>query len=188
MTENETNATNNDVKKPEAKDYIPVVLSAGALIFGLVGLIRIANIHRQIIYGGQALICVFMLVLVIRHLRDREKSYIKVLLYVLALLEALRATVLVTIGVNTYVGYVARFLLILLACNCVLTAERIGREGCEKFAVSIVIMEIALYLVFLFGFPGIMLGRLNRFLPLASVLMAACICMLLRTEKLSINE
>ena len=49
----------------------------------------------------------------------------------------------------------------MLACNCALTAERIGRKGVEIAVTSIIALEIVLYLVFLFGFPGIMLGLLK---------------------------
>lgn len=49
-------------------------------------------------------------------------------------------------------------------------------------AVSVIALEIVLYLVFLFGFPGIMLGLLNRFLPLAGVLIAGSIFILIKTD------
>ncbi len=41
-----------------------------------------------------------------------------------------------------------------------------------------VILEIVLYLVFLVGFPGVMLGHLNRFLPLVGILIAGSIALL----------
>ncbi len=160
---------------------LPIILSAMALVLSVVGLVRVSNVYRQIIYAGQALICVYIIIQMGVHLKDGSKWHIKVALYAYAVLEALRATILVTIGVNTIVGYVARFVLIILACSCVLTAERIERTGSEMAAYSIIALEIVLYLVFLFGFPGIMLGHLNRFLPLVSVLMSACFCIVVKS-------
>ena len=163
-------------------EYMPIFLTAAAMILSLVGLLRVSNIYRQIIYAGQAVICAYMIFQMIVHIKDGSKRYIKVALYAYAVLEALRATILVTIGVNTIVGYVARFLLIILACCCVLAAERIERTGSEKGAYSILIMEIVVYIVFLFGFPGIMLGHINKFLPLVSILMSLSFCILIKNK------
>ncbi len=48
----------------------------------------------------------------------------------------------------------------------------------EKISLGMVILEIVLYIVFLVGFPGVMLGHLNRFLPLVGVLIAGSIALL----------
>ncbi len=168
-------------KKKGMIEYIPICFVAVALVLSVVGLVRVSNIYRQIIYAGQALICAYMIIQMGVHLKDGGKGFIKVALYAYAVLEALRATILITIGVNTMVGYVARFILIVLACCCVLTAERVERTGSEKAAYSIIALEIILYLVFLFGFPGIMLGHLNRFLLLVSVFMSACFCIVVKS-------
>lgn len=170
------------IKKNRIIDFLPITLSAAALVVSAVGLFRVANISRQIIYAGQVVIGLILLIQGVFHLKDGGLKYLKTVLYACAFLEALRATILITIGVNTVVGYVARFILIMLACSCVSTAERMGRKGVEIAAASIIALEILLYLVFLFGFPGIMLGLLNRFLPLAGVLIAGSIFFLIRTD------
>ncbi len=162
--------------------YLPIALTAVALVLSAVGLFRVFNIYRQIIYAGQALICAYMLVMMGMHLKDGSRNYLKAVLYAYAVLEALRATILVTIGVNTIVGYVARFILIVLACCSVAAAERIGQSGSRVAALCIVVLEVALYLVFLFGFPGIMLGMLNRFLPLVCLFMSLSRCILAGKE------
>jgi hypothetical protein len=185
MTE-QANIVNS--KKAGVADYLPIILAAAAVILSAIGLIRVANIYRQIIYAGQVLISVYMLIQMCIHIKDGGRGYLKATLYALALLEALRATILVTIGVNTMAGYVARFILIILACSCVLTAERIGSAVGEKAAISIVVLETVLYLVFLFGFPGILLGHLNRFLPLASILMSVGICILVKTGNAQMTD
>ena len=160
--------------------YLPILTSTMALILSAIGLVRVANSYRQIIYAGQALICIYLLINICLNLKKGGTGYLKVALYAYAVLEALRSSIIVTIGVIPIVGYEARFILIILACCCVLT-ERLGREGKEIAALSIVILEIVLYLVFLLGFPGIMLGRLNRFLPLAGVLIGVTFFILIKT-------
>ncbi len=179
MAENESITTS---KKTGMMGYCPILLAIAALVVAAIGLVRVLNVYRQIIYIGQILISACLLVQGGINLKNGEKNFIKHILYACAVLEALRATILVTIGVNTIVGYVARFILIVLACCCVLTAERVGSGSGEKAAVGIIALEIVLYLVFLFGFPGIMLGRLNRFLPLASVLIAVGIFALVKSS------
>ena len=163
------------------RGYLPILTSTMALILSAIGLVRVANSYRQIIYAGQALICIYLLINICLNLKKGGTGYLKVALYAYAVLEALRSSIIVTIGVIPIVGYEARFILIILACCCVLTAERLGREGKEIAALSIVILEIVLYLVFLLGFPGIMLGRLNRFLPLAGVLIGVTFFILIKT-------
>ncbi|MCR5404086.1 MAG: hypothetical protein K6E91_09775 [Butyrivibrio sp.] len=164
-------------------EYLPILTSAVALIFSVIGLVRVANIYRQIIYAGQALICIYLLVNICLHLKKGGIGYLKVALYAYAVIEALRATILVTIGIIPLVGYDARFILILLACSCVLTAERLGRPGQEIAALSIVILEVVLYLVFLLGFPGVIHGRLNRFYPIVGVLIGLTFFILIRKGK-----
>ena len=60
-----------------------------------------------------------------------------------ALLEALRAALLNTDGVNPWVGALAKFILAVLACNCVLVAERIEKGSSEKISLGMVILESA---------------------------------------------
>ena len=87
------------------------------------------------------------------------------------------ATKLVEI-ISKKISALAKFILAVLACNCVLVAERMEKGSSEKISLGMVILEIVLYIVFLVGFPGVMLGHLNRFLPLVGVLIAGSIALL----------
>ena len=151
------------------------------LVLAIIGIIRIPLGNRVIVYALQGALCAFLIVQGLRHLKDGKRKYLRIALYIYACIEALRATLLITIGVNTIVGHVARFLMIIMACDCVLIAERMDKPEGLKIAISLLILEIVLYLLFLFGFPGIMLGRLNRFLPLIGVLIAVGIVLALKT-------
>ena len=152
------------------------------LVLAIIGFVRIPWGNRVIIYAVQGAFCAFMIVQGLRHLKDGDRKYLRIALYIYTCIEALRTTLLITIGVNTIVGYVARFLLIIMACDCVLIAERMDKPEGVKIAISLLILEVVLYLLFLFGFPGIMLGRLNRFLPLIGVLTAVGIVLGLKSR------
>ena len=177
-----TESISNTYKKSVVK-YVSLVLAAAALALSLVGVVRVANIYRQIIYLGQALVSGCLLIQQIIHLKNDQKGYLKTILYAYAIVEALRATVLITVGVNMIAGYVSKFILVALACCCVIAAERIGSKGAEAAAYCIIAFELIVYCVFLGGFPGIMLGLLNRFLPLVGIFISASLCILIKTEQ-----
>ncbi len=100
---------------------LQMLLMISALILTIVGIINNTNLHRAIIYIGQAAACILIIVLV---------------------------------------------------------AERMEKGSSEKISLGMVILEIVLYIVFQVGFPGVMLGHLNRFLPLVGVLIAGSIAIL----------
>lgn len=100
-----------------------------------------------------------------------------------ALFEALRAALLNTEGLAFLPAFLARFILAALACCCVLFAERIERKDGLKFGWALLAMESLLYLVFLFGFPGMMYGHIKRFMPLAGELIAGSIALLRAAEE-----
>ena len=170
-------------KKNGVLAVVHMICVAAALVLAIVGIVRISNIGRLIIYIGQGLICIAILVLGLIHFKDGSRKYLHVILIAYAFLEALRVALLSTDGVNQIVGYVARFFLAVLACACILLAERMDKADNIKIAISVVVLEVALYLVFLFGFPGVMLGHLNRFLPLVGVLITASVGCALQAEQ-----
>ena len=157
---------------------LQMLLMIAALILTIVGIINNTNLHRAIIYIGQAVACILIIVFGVFRFKERDRKFLRIVLNSYALLEALRAALLNTDGVNPWVGALAKFLLAVLACNCVLVAERMDKGSSEKISLGMVILEIVLYIVFLVGFPGVMLGHLNRFLPLVGVLIAGSIALL----------
>ena len=147
----------------------------GAFALTVYGLIRNIDIFRAIIYGMQCLECALIFVFGVLKFKDDSGKIFKCVLVSYALLEALRAAILGTTGVNTVVGMIARFILAVLACTSILAAERLGQDSFKKTAICMVVLEATLYLVFLLGFPGVMLGRFNRFMPAVGVLVALTI-------------
>ena len=157
---------------------LQMLLMMSAFVLTIVGLINNTNPYREIVYTGQACSCALIIVFGIFRFKDRDRHFLRVVLNSYALLEALRAALLNTEGVNPWVGVLARFILACLACLCVLVAERMEQGESERISIAMVVMEIILYIVFLVGFPGIMLGHLNRFLPLVGVFIAGSIALL----------
>ena len=179
---------NEDVmgKKFDNKTIVSMIILVVAFAISVFGLIRNTDIYRGIIYFGQCLACILIFAFGIMKFKDAESKIFKIVLISYALLEALRASLLNITGVHFIFGVIARFVLVCLACTCVLIADRMGNKPSKKMAIGMTILEIILYIVFLVGFPGVMLGRMNRFLPLAGVLIAASIALLQKSE--SLNE
>ena len=179
---------NEDVmgKRFDNKTIVSMIILVVAFAISVFGLIRNTDIYRGIIYFGQCLACILIFAFGIMKFKDAESKIFKIVLISYALLEALRASLLNITGVHFIFGAIARFVLVCLACTCVLVADRMGNKPSKKMAIGMTILEIILYIVFLVGFPGVMLGRMNRFLPFAGVLIAASIALLQKNE--SLNE
>ena len=163
------------MKKVKAMKIVQIVMIVGAFALTVYGLIRNIDIFRAIIYGMQCLECALIFVFGVLKFKDDNGKIFKGVLVSYALLEALRAAILGTTGVNTVVGMIARFILAVLSCTSILAAERLGQDSFKRTAICMVVLEALLYLVFLFGFPGVMLGRFNRFMPAVGVLVALTI-------------
>ena len=179
---------NEDVmgKKFDNKTIVSMIILVVAFAISVFGLVRNTDIYRGIIYFGQCLACVLIFVFGAMRFKNSDGRIFKIILISYALLEALRASLLNITGVHFIFGVIARFILACLACTCVLIADRMGKREPGKIAICMMILEIILYIGFLIGFPGVMLGRMNRFLPLAGVLIAASIALLQKSE--SLNE
>ncbi|MBR6230237.1 MAG: hypothetical protein IKQ97_10910 [Eubacterium sp.] len=150
----------------------------GAFAITMVGLFRIGDAYRVIIYIGQALCCVLIFDLGAFRFKNRDRKNLRIVLYAYAFLEALRVSMLSTGGVKPIFAMAARFILVLLACCCVLESERMDTKAGEWIAGALIVLEVSLYIVFLLGFPGILKGRLNKFMPLVGVLIACSIFLL----------
>ena len=157
---------------------IQMFMIIAAFAISVIGIVRITNASRLIIYVGQGLVCIFIFLFGILKFKDSEGKILKAVIISYALLEALRASLLNVTGVHFIVGVIARFILTSLACTCVLMAERMNSESGKKTAIGMLVLEIILYVIFVAGFKGVMLGRVNRFLPLVGVLIAGTIAFL----------
>lgn len=151
---------------------VQVLLLIIALGLTVLGIIRAHDVNRMIIYIGQAGTCVMFIIYILLHFKKRTSKHFKWIVYAYAFLEALRAALLHTENVAEVPGYIARFLLVALACNCILVAERCDNPKSLKVTYAIVVLEIIVYVVFLIGFPGVLYGVYNKFLPIVGMLIA----------------
>lgn len=175
-------------KKMGIAIFCQMLLVVAALVISIIGIVRIPNPSRLIVYVCQAVVCVLILLFGFIHFKDRDRRYLKFILYAYAALEALRVALIVTIGVSQIYGAIAKFLLVATACVSVLVAERMDTRNVDKFAVAMLILEIALYLVFIIGFPGVMLGTINRFLPLVGVFIAGSVVLFIQAKNQQLAE
>ena len=178
---------NSSAKKFEPIFILQIVMLLAAFAISAVGFVLIfsGNILRTVIYALQCLGCIMIFVFGVLRFKASGTKVMRIVLYGYAVLEAVRAAILNTTGVGPVPAAIARFVLALLACSCILTAERIDKKDGWKAAICIVALEIILYIVFLAGFPGVMLGRLNRFMPLVGVLMAGSILLNLKQHQIT---
>ena len=161
---------------------VQTILLVIAFGISVVGIIRNISMYREMIFFGQAAICAALIYFCIFKFKDRDRDYLKVILMAYALLEAIRAALLNTNGINPAIAGLARFVLVVLAICYVLIAERIDKKDSERIALAMVVLEVALYLIFIFGFPGMMYGRLNRIYPIVGVLISGSIAIFLKAK------
>jgi hypothetical protein len=165
---------------------IQLLLLIAAFAVAMVGVVRNTDFNREVIYVGQAVACALFVVFGIFGFKDEKGNFFKLSIFAYALLEALRSVLLNTTGIDSTVATISRFILAVLACNCVLVADRIGEKSGIYAAIGVVVLEVALYIAFLLGFPGVLKGHLNRFMPLVGVLIAGSfVAILLEKSKTS---
>lgn len=152
--------------------FFQILLLVIGLAITVAGIIRISDPKRVIIYIGQALACIMFIVFGGLKFKNSDNRFFKYTIYSYGFLEALRSTFLGIDGVAPVFGYLARFILIALACNCVVFAERSGKKESLKISFGLLAFEILLCIVYFVGFPGVMLGRINRILPFVGVVIA----------------
>ncbi len=165
-----------------------LVLTVAALALAIVGVVRSKEVLRIVIYVLQAAISLVVLMMGLFHFKEDDNKFFRGFLYSYALVQALRAALLGTIGINIYVAALARFILVELTANIVLFAERMEHKSGEKVGYVLICVETALSLVFLLGFPGVMYGHTNRFLILPSVFIAGAVALLHKSRYQHIVE
>lgn len=162
--------------------FIQLVLVTIALAITLVGIFKSVATQRTIIYCGQAITCVVIIGFGFLKFKKKERKYVKYVIYSYGVLEALRAALLSTTGIDPAIGATCRFLLVILACNCVLLANNLEYYRSEKISMALVVWESILYILYLFKFPGVMSGYINRLLPFAGVLIAGSVALYIKAQ------
>ena len=158
------------------------VLVAAALVVSCYACFRSHELRRTIIYAGQAIICLLIMGFGTLRFKEESRKYLAIIINCYAVLEILRAVIIITTGIEPVVSGIARLILAVIACGCMVLSERLGKKDSEVISVCIVALEVTLYLVFLLGFPGVMYGRFNKFIPLAGVFIAGSIALFVKAK------
>ena len=131
---------------------------------------------RLVVYVLQAVTCLTILIFGLFHFHKRKMSYFKTVIYVYALLEAVRVALLSTNGVDEWAGILAKLLMVGLSCGLVILAEHLGEKKYANLAYLLIFLEAALFLLFALMFATE--GRLlYKVLPIVGILICASICL-----------
>ena len=167
-------------KKTGAMMLLQVLLMIGALIISLFGVFTsldlVNSLNRLIVYGGQAAICVATVVFGVYYFHKKDVKYFRSLVIGYALLEAIRVSLLRTDGIAEIYGFLAKFVLVLLALDAALLSERLEKKEGLRLALTMVGLEILLYGIFIIGFPAVRTRLLYMIVPLVGILMAGSMC------------
>ena len=184
----------NITKKTGISILLQIILMTGALIISLFGVFTsldlINDLNRLVVYGGQAAICLATIVFGVYYFGKKDTKYFKGLVIGYALLEAIRVSLLQTGGIVEIYGFLAKFILVLLALDAALLSERIEKKEGLYLALTMVGLEILLYVVFIVGFPAVRTRLLYMIVPLVGILMAGSMCIFItgRLEQILYGE
>lgn len=167
-------------KKTGITILLQLLLMIGALIISLFGVFTsldlVNSLNRLIVYGGQAAICVATVVFGVYYFHKKDVKYFRSLVIGYALLEAIRVSLLRTDGIAEIYGFLAKFVLVLLALDAALLSERLEKKEGLRLALTMVGLEILLYVIFIIGFPAVRTRLLYMIVPLVGILMAGSMC------------
>ena len=157
---------------------ILIILAFILTVFGIVKSVNLANSwSRIVIYYGQAITCVVIIVFGVAYFSKKDSKYFKTVVISYAILEALRVSLLSVNGIDMLPALLAKFILVALTCDCVLLSERIDKEEGYYVSLAMVGLEIILYAVFVIGFPPVRERLLYLALPFVGILIASAICL-----------
>lgn len=174
--------------------FLQLIVMTGALIISLFGVFTsldlVNSLHRLIVYGGQAAVCLATIIFGVYYFGKRNTKYFKSLVIGYALLEAIRVSLLQTDGIAGIYDFLAKFILALLVLDAALLSERIETKKGLYLALTMVGLEILLYIIFLIGFPAVRTRLLYLIVPLVGILMAGSMCIFItgRLEQIHYSE
>jgi hypothetical protein len=159
---------------------LQMILMTAALVISLFGIFKsldlVSNLNRLIVYGGQAAICLATIGFGVYHFNKKDTRYFRKLIIGYALLEAIRVSLLQTGGISGVFSFLAKFILVLLALDAALLSERTEKKEGLYLALTMVGLEILLYVIFLVGFPAVRTRLLYMIVPLVGIFMAGSMC------------
>lgn len=167
-------------KKTGILILLQMMLMTGSLVISLFGIFKsldlVSNINRLIVYGGQASICLATILFGIYYFNKKDSKYFKSLVISYALLEAIRVSLLQIGSIAEIYSFLAKFILVLLALDAALLSERLEKKEGLYLALTMVGLEILLYVIFIIGFPSVRTRLLYMIVPLVGILMAGSMC------------
>ena len=184
----------NITKKTGFSILLQLILMTGALIISLFGIFTsldlVNDLNRLIVYGGQAAICLATIVFGVYYFNKKDTKYFKSLVIGYALLEAIRVSLLQTGGISGIYSFLTKFILVLLALDAAFLSERLEKKEGLRLALTMVGLEILLYLIFIVGFPAVRTRLLYMIVPLVGILMAGSMCIFVtgRLEQILYGE
>lgn len=181
-------------KKTGITILLQIILMAVALTISLFGVFTsldlVNDLNRLVVYGGQAAICLATIAFAIYYFNKKETKYFRSLVMGYALLEAIRVSLLQTGGIAGIYSFLAKFILVLLALDAALLSERLEKKQGLYLALTMVGLEILLYVIFIVGFPAVRTRLLYMIVPLVGILMAGSMCIFVtgRLEQIRYGE
>ena len=181
-------------KKTGVSILLQLLLMAVALIISLFGIFKsldlVNTLNRLIVYGGQAAICLATIVFGVFYFGKKDTRYFKSLVIAYALLEAIRVSLLQTDGIADIYSFLAKFILVLLAVDAALLCAKLEEKAGLFLSLTMVGLEILLYIIFIIGFPAVRTSLLYMIVPLVGILMAGSMCVFVtgRLEQLTYGE
>ena len=181
-------------KKTGIMILLQMILMTIALMISLFGIFKsldlVNSFNRLIVYGGQALICLATIVFGVIHFNKQNTKYFRKLIIGYALLEGIRVSLLQTGGIAEIYSFLAKFIMVLLALDAALLSERIEKKEGLYLALTMVGLEILLYLIFIIGFPAVRNRMMYMIVPLVGILMAGSMCIFVtgRLEQILYGE
>ena len=170
----------NITKKTGILILFQMILLTCALVISVFGIFKsldlVNSLNRIIIYGCQALICCATILFGVYYFNKTNTKYFKIIIMVYALLEALRVSLLQTNGITEIYGFLSKFILVLLALDAALLSERTEKKEGLYLSLTMVGLEIFLYIIFFIGFPAVRTRLLYMIVPLVGILMAGSMC------------
>ena len=170
---------------------IQIILIIFAFCLSLFGIYKTIGMNnstnRIIIYSGQAIACLAIIIFGFVYFNKKETKYFRSVIISYGLLEAIRASLLQTSGVDDIYSFLAKFLLVLLACDCFLLSNKVEEKEGYYLSLTMVGYEIALFLVFLIGFPSVKTRILYISLPFVGILIASTMCLFIKGRLMQRN-
>ena len=181
-------------KKTAIFMYLQVILIFAAFVLSIVGIVKTCiegiNINRVIIYSGQALTCLAVIIFSVFFFNKKETKYFRNIVLCYAILEAIRVSLLQTAGVPEIYAILVKFLLVMITLNAALLSDRMDKKEGYFISRLMLVYELVLYAVFMVGFPILRTRLLYIALPFIGPLISGSLCLFVegRLEQIKYSE